>query len=1733
MPVALHSALMRHGFAAASVAVAVAVRLALDPFLGDLFPFATVFFAVLVSAMLGGLEAGLTATFLGAMASARFLLNPRDSFVIAGFENQIGFLLYLAVSLGISVLGGRAGEARRIAETSLDQAIRQREELRTTLASIGDAVIVTDSDGRVVLLNGLAENLTGWTTAEAKGRLLKEVFVIVNEQTRNPVEGPVTRVLREGKVVGLANHTILISRDGREHPIDDSAAPIWDPSNKLLGVVLVFRDISERRDAERALQASEQRHRLLTELSSDFTYSMRFREDGLPAIDFITEGFTRVSGYTIEELDSRGGWPTIIHPDDGSIISQTLEKVKAGRTDDAEVRIIAKSGDVRWLRYLNQPVLDGAGKVTGLLGAAQDVTHRRESLEALRGSEQELRRLADSMPQIVYVSTPQGVVEHYNRRWFEYTGLDETNGKGWRDVVHSDDWQHVADQWTSAQVTGLAFEDELRIRNADGEYRWHLARSVPLRDENGQIVRWYGTSTDIHDLKTAQEELQRTKTLLAAVMDNSPACIFAKDREGRYLLANKTLGEMVGRDPAEMIGRTDAEFFPPDVAKQFLQDDVEIIESNRSKVYEESFRYRGREEFSLTAKFPLRGSDGKAYAACAVATVVTELKQARKNLRTAGERLSVALAAAEMGDWNWSASDDSVDMSPRAAEIFGIPPGPSMTWTEMQQLILPGDRERAAEAVRESVARGTQYAVEYRIRRPDGREVWISALGKAHYRPSGEPEGMFGVVQDITDRKRAEIALREEAAANATLYRVGKTLAAELDLEKILQAVTDEGTAVSGAQFGAFFYNVEREGAEAYTLYTISGVPREAFANFPMPRNTAIFEPTFRGRQTVRLDDVTKDPRFGKNEPYFGMPQGHLPVRSYLAVPVTTRLGETVGGLFFGHSEIGVFTERHEHLVAGIASQAAIATENSQLVAKVRTAESRLAAIVNHSPAIIFVKDLDGRYLLVNRQYEEFAGAMGIPGPYLGKTDAELVPKELAERFRADDLEVLRTKTAKTFEERGMLGGRMRIGISTKFPLLNEQGEAYALCGINLDVTERVLAIEAMRESEERLRLALEAGRMGVWDWNMRTNEIRWSDNLEAVHGLPPGGFEGTFEAFQKLIHPEDRAMVHAAIQESIGKKDAYDIEFRNLWPDGTVHWMAGKGKVFIEGDQPVRMIGIGMDITQRKRNEQDTQFLADASASLAALVDFASTLQRLARLAVPSFADWCTVDMADDKGDLKRVAVAHVDPNKVELAHELHRKYPPDPKSDDGTWRILRTGKSEIVSDITDEMLAASVKDAELLGIMRELGLRSYMGVPLAVRGNVLGVITFIAAESGRRYEESDLLVAEDLAHRAAVAIDNARLYQEVREADRKKDEFLAVLGHELRNPLAPISNALQILKRPNVRSEMIDQARQMMERQVQHMVRLVDDLLDVSRIVRGKVDLRRESVDLSAIVHRAVETSQPLIDAEGHSLTLELSSQPMPIYGDVVRLAQVVGNLLNNAARYTDRGGCITLRTALAGEQAMVRIRDTGIGIATEALPRIFDMFVQADRRIKAARGGMGIGLTLVKSLVELHGGTVEARSEGLGKGSEFVVCLPLHRAHFPVGTAIRNGGSAGPGPQRRVLVVDDNVDAAESLGMLLRIAGHESHVAHDGAMAIEIAKSVHPEIAFFDIGMPGMDGYELARYFRNDPSLREMKLVALTGWGQEEDRKRSKEAGFDGHEVKPVAPESLERILRKPAS
>lgn len=372
-------------------------------------------------------------------------------------------------------------------------------------------------------------------------------------------------------------------------------------------------------------------------------------------------------------------------------------------------------------------------------------------------------------------------------------------------------------------------------------------------------------------------------------------------------------------------------------------------------------------------------------------------------------------------------------------------------------------------------------------------------------------------------------------------------------------------------------------------------------------------------------------------------------------------------------------------------------------------------------------------------------------------------------------------------------------------------------------------------------------------------------------------------------------------------------------------------------------------------------------------------------------------------------------------------------------------------------------------------------------------------------------------------------QMEEALRDADRKKDDFLAVLSHELRNPLAPLRNGLQILRLTRGQGEAADQARAMMERQFHQMVRLVDDLLDVSRITRGKIELRREVVELAAVIGSAVETCRPVVEAANHHLTVSLPAEPIHVEGDLTRLSQVFANLLNNAAKYTPKGGRIEVTAVQKNREVLVTVRDSGVGIPPGMLSSVFQMFTQVDQSLEKAQGGLGIGLTIVQRLVEMHGGKVEARSDGPGKGSTFVVHLPASSsvgAASEVGTdgAVASSATAA----RKILVVDDNKDAASSLGMMLRLLGNEVRLAHDGMEAVETAGAYRPELILMDIGMPRLNGYEATRRIREQPWAAGVRIIALTGWGQDEDQRRSREAGCDAHLVKPIDPAALQGVL-----
>jgi signal transduction histidine kinase/DNA-binding response OmpR family regulator len=583
------------------------------------------------------------------------------------------------------------------------------------------------------------------------------------------------------------------------------------------------------------------------------------------------------------------------------------------------------------------------------------------------------------------------------------------------------------------------------------------------------------------------------------------------------------------------------------------------------------------------------------------------------------------------------------------------------------------------------------------------------------------------------------------------------------------------------------------------------------------------------------------------------------------------------------------------------------------------------------------------------------------------------------------------------------------------------------------------------------------------------------------------------------------------------------------------------KVRVFVELSQMARQIkrqaderiALAQEQAARAAAEEATRrsaFLAEASKILAAAsLDTAATLRGLLRILVPALGDLGALTLLDPTGSQRPPELTWIDSSGTRHTDSLPASARLHPELAAAITQVLDTGESRLLPKVSGGQAVAAEQTAA--NALPSLELTAAVVLPLLGRGRILGALAAAIGPSGRDYGPADLALAEDLAGRAAIALDNARLYRDIQESDRAKNEFLAMLAHELRNPLAPIRNACQILRVVAPEQPELIAARDMIDRQVQHLVHLVDDLLDIARIKRGKIQLRQEPINVLTVMARAVEVSRPLIEARKHELTVREPSEPLWVHADPMRLAQVLANLLNNAAKYTGEGGHIWLSCQREGRHAAFRVRDTGIGIPGEMLPNVFELFTQADRSIDRSEGGLGIGLTLVRRLTELHGGSVQAFSAGPGKGSEFLVRLPALAEAPPYARDSDGARRSTDSVCRRILLVDDNVDAAQSLATLLRLQGHDVRLAHEGITALKTAESFQPEVVLLDIGLPGMDGYEVAERLRRDVKLGDALLAALTGYGRDDDRRRSRAAGIDIHLVKPVDLDALQAMLARP--
>jgi PAS domain S-box-containing protein len=1274
---------------------------------------------------------------------------------------------------------------------------------------------------------------------------------------------------------------------------------------------------------------------------------------------------------------------------------------------------------------------------------ANDVGTHDQVEAALRKSELRFRTLVGAVSAITWSCPSSGLHVEPQPEWMAFTGqtAEEALGDGWNNALHPEDRAAVASRWREAVARGEPYTGETRIRRHDGEWRWMSVRAAPIREAGGEILEWFGMCVDITEQKKAAGALRASEERFQLFMDNSPAFAWVKDEEGRYVYVSQTYERRFGLEAADWLGKTDAELWPPKVAATFQKNDLAALAAGRPlEIIGETRDPDGSKVHWLVTKFPFRDAEGKRYLG-GTRLDITERKRAENALRESEERLRRVSDNAEVGLTRCSRDWIYLSANPAYAEIIGKP---------LDQIVGRPIAEvmgvKSWETIRphvERVLRGEHVTYE--------AELPFSGAGNRYvqirYTPDSDAEGRIvgwiACITDITERKRAEAALR-----------------------------------TSERRFRATFKH-----QLAYSALL--------------------------------------------------SPEGQLIDASDVALRATGVVLEEIIGLRFLDGP--------------------------------------------------WWRDLPEVRARWQRQFEE---ALARPGPSRDEVE-----------YRTGD-------------------GVLRYALNSVTALRDEQGELeYFLCE-GLDITERKRTEDALRDSEERLRLALDASSAGSWAWDAKSSSSTWDERFRMLYDFPPGA-PSRFEEWIARLHPEDRARILSRIEELRGASgdDRWHEEFRSVSPEGRVRWHKNLGRAQRDAAGAlVEVVGIDLDITERKEAEEalrrseelnrrtlqalpariavldrNGQILAtnqawddfaaqnagsnepcvalganyleacgcaaanDESANLAlnGVEDVLKGRRSLFTVEYPCHSPegqrWCFITVAPLGSDGGAV-VTHLDITERRQAQEVlertRRQLAEGQRiAHVGSWEYDVATRTTIWSDEQKRIfgLEPTAPPPEYAAFLCQNihpddapELDRLLRAALQQRATFENEYRIILPDGSIRwvYEKAHPYFN----HRgrlsryigATLDITERKLAEAaLREADRRKDEFLATLAHELRNPLAPVRNGLEALRKVGAQGSSADRLLATMEGQVDHLVRLVDDLMEISRISRGKFELQKQRIDLAVALAQAVNMSRHLVVEGGLDLRLNLPSKPTPVDGDAVRLTQVFVNLLSNAARHTERGGCIQVTLEGVGDEAVVSVADTGVGISKELLPHIFDPFVQGREKDGQSKQGLGIGLALVREITGMHGGSVKAQSDGEGLGSTFIVRLPLLEAETMEALAPRSA-PARLETAPRVLVIDDTPQVAEALAFLLNVLDATVRVAHSGAQGLEICAEFEPELVFLDLSMPKMDGFETARRMRELPAGKRAKLVAVSGFGLAETGARTRDAGFDCHLVKPVRLKQLEELF-----
>jgi PAS domain S-box-containing protein len=1352
------------------------------------------------------------------------------------------------------------------------------------------------------------------------------------------------------------------------------------------------------------------------------------------------------------------------------------------------------------------PEFSRDGSLISIMGVTRNITEKKQFELALQQSNQTLQILIQSSPLAIIVLDREGTVQMWSPA--------AENMFGWKDsevlgkpipFVPKNKLQEFQilhhRKLQGESLKGI----ELSRQKQSGEAIEIAVWAAPLPDASGHIDGTMAMVADITARKHAEFALQKERDFIETILNTIASLVIVLNRQGQIIQFNKACQKTTGYTLDEVQGRYfwDILLLPEEVAK--VREVFESLPSlENGNIYENYWVTKDGEYRLINWKNAvLFDENHRVEYIIGTGTDVTELRQAEKALqkseaqfRRLAESNIIGIIFANFNGQITEANDIFLKMLGYSREELkaGQIRWDQMTPPEYAAL----DQQKIAEITRTGSC--TPWEKEYIGK--EGRRVHIlvgiSLLDEL-------PDTCICFVIDITERKQAETAL-------------------QFALQKLNFHV--ENTPLAVVEWNHEF-RVRRWSASAERLF--GWTPEDVFYKHPTEwpfvfaedaqAVNKILSGLLDGSETRNISrnrNYRKDGSVVECEWYNSAlcdKQGNLISVLSLVLDVTERSIASEKIIYLNRA-LQRRVKELQTLLDVIPIGIAIAEDHECRQIKINPALAKLLGLQTH----------DNASLSVPQRAADFS---------IYQNGRQLALEELPMRYAATHgVEILDFEVDIQHRDR-----RIVKLVEYAAPLFDEEGQSRGSVGVFLDITERKATEEALRLSEERYRSLAEALPQLVClsrpDGIIEYCNQRWFDYT----GL-------TLEQTQNSrglqhIHPQDRQSFLTHWRQALATGQSYSVEFRLRRYDGIYRWhLANTVPIKTEDGRIMAWLGTATDTDDQRRNQEQERFLAEVSKTLAHSLDYQTTLESVARLMVPRIADWCAIDIVDKtEASLERLAVAHINPEKVALAWELHRRYPPDLNLDVGVAKVLRTSQSELYPEIPDELLVYSARDEEHLRILRELQLSSALCVPLVARGRTLGVITLVREGKSQCYEASDLALVEELAQRSALAVDNARLYKEAQEANRLKDEFLATLSHELRTPLNSILGWAQILRTRSLSAEKISKALETIERNARNQSQLIEDLLDVSRIITGKLRLNVEQVNLMAVIDAALDSVRPALESKGLQLVTALDPNLGPVAGDSDRLQQVVWNLLSNAIKFTPPGGRISVSLICQESEVELEVSDTGQGITPEFLPFVFERFRQADGSTTRAFGGLGLGLTIVQYLTELHGGSVSVFSAGKGQGATFTVRLPLMLMCYLPQESESDSLTTDPrlttAPSLeglRVLVVDDEGDTREFLTIVLEDAGAQVLAATSVPEALAALPVFEPDVLISDIAMPFEDGYSLIRKVRamETNNGKSLPAAALTAYARDEDRTQALLAGFQLHVPKPLSAAELRAVV-----